>query len=229
MAIIICPECQKEISDKSIYCSHCGYPLSTTKNNNQSTNLTSNKIQKKEEEQISLDKEEQKIKEIMDATNLPKRKPFINFLLVISIILFIIDFSLIIALSVAPNGTNNNNISLIFIELVVLIIAIVCFICGISSLKESRNLYNQYHNNPIKYKRQIAIKYYKNIQKEEFAKKQKQMNQSLSNNIPKCPTCGSTNLKKITATQKASNAVLFGLFGNKRKKQFHCNTCGYEW
>ena len=90
MAIIICPECQKEISDKSIYCSHCGHPLSTTKNNNHSTNLTSNKIQKKEEEQISLNKEEQKIKEIMDATNLPKRKPFINFLLVISSMIVII-------------------------------------------------------------------------------------------------------------------------------------------
>lgn len=50
-----------------------------------------------------------------------------------------------------------------------------------------------------------------------------------ASNQPKCPTCGSTDLKKITATQKASNAVLFGLFGNKRKKQFHCNNCGYEW
>ena len=47
--------------------------------------------------------------------------------------------------------------------------------------------------------------------------------------IPQCPTCRSTNLKRITATQKASNAVLFVLFGNKRKKQFHCNNCGYEW
>lgn len=53
--------------------------------------------------------------------------------------------------------------------------------------------------------------------------------QPQSYNQPKCPTCGSTNIKKITATQKASNAVLFGLFGNKRKKQFHCNNCGYEW
>ena len=48
-------------------------------------------------------------------------------------------------------------------------------------------------------------------------------------NIPKCPTCQSTNIKKISATSKATNAVLFGLFGNKRKKQFHCNNCGYEW
>lgn len=54
---------------------------------------------------------------------------------------------------------------------------------------------------------------------------------SLSNNknVPKCPTCQSTNIKKITATSKATNAVLFGLFGNKRSKQFHCNSCGYEW
>ena len=47
--------------------------------------------------------------------------------------------------------------------------------------------------------------------------------------VPKCPTCGSTNLKRISSTQKATNAVLFGLFGNKRSKQFHCNNCGYEW
>lgn len=27
MALIICPECNKEISDKSVTCIHCGYPL----------------------------------------------------------------------------------------------------------------------------------------------------------------------------------------------------------
>ena len=27
MALIKCPECGKEISDKSINCIHCGYPL----------------------------------------------------------------------------------------------------------------------------------------------------------------------------------------------------------
>lgn len=47
--------------------------------------------------------------------------------------------------------------------------------------------------------------------------------------LPKCPTCGSTDLRKITASEKATSSVLFGLFGNKRKKQFHCNSCGYEW
>lgn len=48
-------------------------------------------------------------------------------------------------------------------------------------------------------------------------------------NVPKCPTCQSTNLKKITVTSKAMNTALFGIFGTKRHKTFHCNNCGYEW
>ena len=51
----------------------------------------------------------------------------------------------------------------------------------------------------------------------------------IQKNIPKCPTCNSTNINKISTTSKAVNVALFGLFGNKRKKQFHCNNCGYEW
>ena len=48
-------------------------------------------------------------------------------------------------------------------------------------------------------------------------------------NVPKCPTCQSTNLKRISTTAKVANTALFGLFGTKRHKTFHCNNCGYEW
>ena len=34
MALIKCPECGKEISDKANQCIHCGYPLSQLPNNN---------------------------------------------------------------------------------------------------------------------------------------------------------------------------------------------------
>ena len=30
MALIKCPECGKDISDKAVSCIHCGYPLSAT-------------------------------------------------------------------------------------------------------------------------------------------------------------------------------------------------------
>lgn len=29
MALIKCPECQLQVSDKAITCPHCGYPLDT--------------------------------------------------------------------------------------------------------------------------------------------------------------------------------------------------------
>lgn len=48
-------------------------------------------------------------------------------------------------------------------------------------------------------------------------------------NKPTCPTCGSTNLKKISTASKAANTVFWGLLGTKRFKTFHCNNCGYEW
>ncbi len=48
-------------------------------------------------------------------------------------------------------------------------------------------------------------------------------------NIPKCPTCGSSNIKRVSGTSKAVSVAMFGLLSQKVKKQFHCNNCGYEW
>ena len=48
-------------------------------------------------------------------------------------------------------------------------------------------------------------------------------------NKPKCPTCTSKNVKKISGTSKVVNTAIFGIFGTKRYKTFHCNNCGYEW
>lgn len=52
---------------------------------------------------------------------------------------------------------------------------------------------------------------------------------SSSNNIPKCPTCNSTDITCISATAKVVNTAMFGIFGQKRKRQFKCNNCKYEW
>ena len=46
---------------------------------------------------------------------------------------------------------------------------------------------------------------------------------------PKCPTCGSDNIKKISATSKAASVAMWGLLSRKVHKQWHCNHCGSEW
>lgn len=48
-------------------------------------------------------------------------------------------------------------------------------------------------------------------------------------NVPKCPTCSSTNIKKVSGTSKVVSVAMFGLLSQKVKKQFHCNNCGCEW
>lgn len=48
-------------------------------------------------------------------------------------------------------------------------------------------------------------------------------------NVPHCPTCGSTNIKKISATSKVGSVAMWGIFSRKVHKQWHCNNCKSEW
>lgn len=53
----------------------------------------------------------------------------------------------------------------------------------------------------------------------------------LSNAVhkPRCPYCNSENLTRITSLDKAVNIAIFGLLGNKRRYQWHCNNCKTNW
>ena len=46
-----------------------------------------------------------------------------------------------------------------------------------------------------------------------------------NSNIPKCPICGSTNLKKLSFTNKAVSIGVFGLLSNKINKTWECKNC----
>ncbi len=48
-------------------------------------------------------------------------------------------------------------------------------------------------------------------------------------NVPKCPTCGSTKIKKISGLSKAGSVAMWGIFSRKVHKQWHCDNCGSEW
>ncbi|MBC5688230.1 hypothetical protein H8S37_04710 [Mediterraneibacter sp. NSJ-55] len=46
-----------------------------------------------------------------------------------------------------------------------------------------------------------------------------------ASNLPKCPYCNSTNIKKISATNRAASIIGFGILSKKIGKQWHCNNC----
>lgn len=47
--------------------------------------------------------------------------------------------------------------------------------------------------------------------------------------VPKCPTCGSTNIRKMGEVERGASIWAFGLFSRKINKTFKCNSCGYTW
>ena len=44
-----------------------------------------------------------------------------------------------------------------------------------------------------------------------------------------CPYCNSINTSKISTASKVVNTAMFGIFGQKRKHQWHCNSCGSDF
>jgi len=46
---------------------------------------------------------------------------------------------------------------------------------------------------------------------------------------PKCPTCGSTNIEKISTIARGMSLGMFGLASKTARSQFMCKNCGYKW
>ena len=70
----------------------------------------------------------------------------------------------------------------------------------------------------------------------EFEQRQEQARIAQANaqaqellNKPKCPTCGSTNIKKIGGIERGASIAAFGIFRKKINKTLKCNNCGYTW
>ena len=60
-------------------------------------------------------------------------------------------------------------------------------------------------------------------------RKEIQEHQEKQQNTPKCPTCGSTNIEKISAGKKAIGFVAVGVFSSNFGKTMHCKNCDYKW
>lgn len=56
-----------------------------------------------------------------------------------------------------------------------------------------------------------------------------QVDAKFESNVPKCPTCGSTNIEKIRASKRWITVGLFGLGSSDAGKSMRCRDCGYKW
>ena len=63
----------------------------------------------------------------------------------------------------------------------------------------------------------------------EQQKATRQIQKQQSNTRPKCPTCGSMNIEKISVGKKISGSFLFGIFSSDIRNTMHCKDCGAKW
>lgn len=145
--LITCPECKKQISDKSEMCIHCGYPL-------KKTNI------------CNINGIEYDFSDILSDINNNQRTP-------------------------------------------------ASYVGQISDMC----------NIPIYEAKEI---YFKIVNDNELPQNITCKNK-IQPNTPKCPTCGSTNIEKISIGKKAFGGAMFGIFSSDVRNTMHCKNCGAKW
>lgn len=271
MALIKCPECGKEISDKAPACIHCGFPLSlleketepevtktesddvkeSTVNDNASTSTNGYSLE-------LLDYGNKKTQVALALKNTLKMKDADALELVASVPCYIfrnktereimpiiqkldtlpVEYNLYIdgklkkhktkveinkilnqtsvSYSSTPSRTTSYTKKILCPNCSSLIeeTSRICPVCGFDGIGS--------YLIKLEREKQAKIKDYTHdyepITPRESMK-----------NVPKCPTCQSTDIKKISAVSKAGSVFMWGLLSQKVKKQWHCNNCGYEW
>ena len=63
----------------------------------------------------------------------------------------------------------------------------------------------------------------------EKEKEQAEIEAAKPKYVPKCPVCGSPDLRKISTTSKVLDVAFWGFAAGKPKKTYHCNNCDYEF
>lgn len=193
MALIKCPECGKEISDKASACPNCGITMNDIKAMER----------EKEDEQLSLD---------------------FNYVFI------------------CPKCGNINGGKTKQQK--------HCIMCNEAYVQTdmlrqeyqaiiSKNLFTSTAYKIDELQDKLKNEYVKDTIDEEYVNKTRDKQEEVRDtllitneipkNVPKCPTCGSTNIQKISGTKRWVTTGLFGLASSNVGKTMECKNCGYKW
>lgn len=245
MALIKCPECGKEVSDKAPACIHCGFPMELIEN---------------EVEKVTISKEASSktgySMELIDYGN--KKIPVAT---VLKNTLGINDVDALELVGSAPcylfKDKKDNVVAPIIKKLDTLPVEYKLYLNGeLKRHKTKEEIDKSYSSNTISSGKKIKCPNCSSLIAEtsracpmcgyddigsyllklEREKQAKYIDYTVghteihkSQNVPKCPTCQSTDIKKVSTASKAGSVFMWGLLSQKVKKQWHCNNCGYEW
>ena len=202
MALIFCPECSREISDKSEHCIHCGYPLNTLQN--EEPNI----------ENANICPKCGHIAPILICNNCGSK--MINTHYPWNYYSIIIDNA---------NPSSKEEYKKAWGKVWALEVDLRDKYT-IGSAEFDEDLYYQLMAKEVANNKSRD----EEIDKTVLAKTYNSYSHPIVNvNQPKCPTCGSTDIHKIGAGEKIISGAFWGLFSNKIHKTYKCGNCGYLW
>lgn len=231
MALVKCPECGREnVSSAATACPSCGYNIKghfeKIKIKKMAKKMAEKQKKNAEASECEIDKMIEKIREerinsipLLEEPDLANTRNI--FLIILTIIIGMITMGNII--------TSDSEITIAWI-IAFVIASILLAISTHSSISE----YQLCQNDPRAYREKIydekyradEAQYIKNYLSDELYHTGSGYVTNGSHFAVECPYCHSINTTKITAVEKGLNIFLFGLFGNKRRYQWHCNKCG---
>ena len=111
------------------------------------------------------------------------------------------------------------------------------FLVGKSKMVINKNLKQQFINEDIKTSPEF-YQYLFDHRDEILAKQSAEFDAKMAHGkaileeqsrVPKCPTCQSTNIRKMGGIERGASIYAFGIFSKKVNKTFKCQNCGYTW
>lgn len=246
MSLILCPECNEKISDKSSVCIHCGYPLSISSDINIEIEMIENQLfdlqtalqQKKSHNEIY-----DKINTVLATVHKKigyKPNPQYDDLLFIMIkhLCYSVNvithsivtqyFRLIEMKYVTENGYTKS------IELIIDTIKNtnrhITYWFPIYQLlenapNENKNYLKSLLQEPNAFGQPKINAIYSYAEKYLSGELKTSNKAQVEENAIKCPYCKSTNVAKISTAGRIVSVGLFGLGSKKIGKQWHCNNC----
>ena len=227
MALIKCPECGREnVSDTAEACPVCGYGIKThfDKIKQEEERKRQQHYAEMAQQRAEVEKkkaEENRIKSVPKLEKPQLTAPIVT--IVISALCFLLGISQLntsdweVERSISHGNGDPHFYGGLFI---VCGIGLVFF--GIYLFSKRIERYSLSKNNFEEYQKQVIKE-----QDQAFAQAQASAaaRARAEASKPECPYCHSHNTIKITTTAKVVNTAAFGLLGNKRRYQWHCNKC----
>lgn len=194
MALINCPECGREkVSESAVSCPICGYGIKKhfdeLKIEEEKTRVAE-QIKKKSEldEKIKNEELDNKAKFVYT----PQSKPHINGYIIVGILCACLA---VLAIVIESWG-------LMCLEI---FFSIVFLVGGFSKLQNSQKLYEDYSINQDEYKRQLLIA---KEREKEIRNANKNVVNLNSQDIVKCPKCGSTQIQAVSRKWSLMTGIL---------------------